>query len=238
MADGTGVAVRLSSVVVDYRGLRPLRIRSLDIAEGQCVALVGLDRPAASVMVDLITGATLPDSGDVTVFGESTRAITDGQVWLRALERFGLLGERTVLVDQLTAEQNLAIPVTLAVHDLAPEIRERVRRVAREVGLPSGALERPAEGLSPLDRFRLQLGRALMLEPRLLLAEHPTATLAETDVAQAAADLSRIVGQRRVTAVLLTMDHGLASQVATRVLTLRPGTGELAPAPAWRRWFS
>ena len=238
MADDGSAAVRLSSVVVDYRGLRPLRISALDIAEGQCVALVGLDRPVASVLVDLITGATLPDTGDVIVFGTSTRAITDGQAWLAALERFGLLGERTVLVDQLTAEQNLTIPLTLAVHDVAPELRERVRRVAAEVGLSAAELERPAEGLSPLSRFRVQLGRALVLEPRLLLAEHPTATLAEGDAAHAAVDLSRIVRRRRLTSVLLTMDQGLANRVATRVLVLKPGTGELAPAPAWRRWFS
>jgi ABC-type lipoprotein export system ATPase subunit len=238
MPDSNEPAVRITGVILDYRGLRPLRLKALDVADGQSVALMGLDRSAASVFVDLVTGASLPDAGEVAVFGRSTRDITDGATWLGSLERFGLLGERTVLVDQLTAEQNLAIPVTLAVHDLATDLRTRLRVIADEVGLEAPELDQPVVGLSPLSRFRVQLGRALVLEPRMLLAEHPTAALAPAESAQAAQTLARVVERRRLTSLLLTLDRALADAVASRVLTLQLSTGEVVPMSGWRRWFS
>ncbi len=238
MPDPVEVALRMAGVVVDYRALRPLRLTSLEIADGQSVALLGLDRAAASVLVDLVTGASLPDSGEVVVFGRSTREITDSQAWLSSLERFGLLGERTVLVDQLTAEQNLAIPMTLAVDDLSADMRARLHELGDEVGLGSDDLQRPAGSLSALSRFRVQLGRALVLGPRLLLAEHPTATLSVEDSVLAAADVARVVGRRRLTTLCITLDHALAGTIASRVLTHQPGTGAVTQTSGWRRWWS
>lgn len=243
MARGSAVSdadplLRLSDVAIDYRGLRPLRIRRLDVAEGQSIAVLGLDKAAGAVLVDLITGASLPDTGDVTVFGDSTRAIRDGRAWMRSLERFGLLGERTVLVDQLTAEENLAIPLTLVVDMLAPGLRSRVRRIGEEVGLAHGEMSSPAHALSPLSRFRVQVGRALMLEPRLLLAEHPLAGLAADDAAHATTMLSALVARRRLTSLWITVDRAFARGVATHVLAHKPGTGELTPESTWRRWWS
>lgn len=228
----------MAGVVIDYRALRPLRLTSLEISEGQSVALLGLDRAAASVLVDLVTGASLPDSGDVVVFGRSTREITDGQAWLWSLDRFGLLGERTVLVDQLTVEQNLAIAVTLNVDDLSSDVRARVREVSDEVGLDSSELPQPAGGVSALSRFRVQLGRALVLRPRLLLAEHPTAALSPDESMRAAADVARVVQRRGLTTLCITLDQAVAGAVASRVLTHQPGTGAVTQTSGWRRWWS
>ena len=107
------VIVSLRNVSKDYRGLRPLRIEQLEIRQGETLALLGFDRAGAEVLVDLITAASLPDSGDVDIFGAPTRAIADPDTWLRELDRFGILSERAVLLDQLTVEQNLALPYTL-----------------------------------------------------------------------------------------------------------------------------
>ena len=52
--------LRLSGVIKDYRGLRPLRIAALSVAAGEHVALVGVDQVAAEVFINLVTGATLP----------------------------------------------------------------------------------------------------------------------------------------------------------------------------------
>ena len=61
-----------------YNALRPLRINQLDVAPGERVALSGLDAGAAEVFVNLVTGASVPDEGDVRVQGQSTAAIADG----------------------------------------------------------------------------------------------------------------------------------------------------------------
>ena len=76
--------VRARRRLKDYRGLRPLRIERLTLAAGEQVALLGFDQPAAEVFVNLITGATLPDPGEVRVLGRPTAAITDSADWLAA----------------------------------------------------------------------------------------------------------------------------------------------------------
>ena len=190
--------VELRAVTKDYRGLRPLRISALELYEGQSVALLGFDRATAEVLVNLVTGAILPDGGDVTVMGRSTTSIQHADDWVETLDQFGLLSERAVLLDQLTAEQNLAMPLSLELDQLEDDIRARVRRLAEEVTLGAEALRMPMTELGPLVRLRVRLGRALALNPRVLLAEHPNASLPPGDVASFAADVSLASSQAAV----------------------------------------
>jgi ABC-type transporter Mla maintaining outer membrane lipid asymmetry ATPase subunit MlaF len=231
------VLVRLRGVSKDYRSLRPLRIAELDVTPGRSLALVGFDQMMAEVFVDLITGAILPDSGEVIAFGQSTSAIPDPNGWLAILDQFGLLTDRAVLVEQFTVEQNLALPLSIAVDELSPDVRGRVGELATEVGLAS-ELRRQAGVLAPGARARIRLGRALALAPKVLVAEHPNATLSADDASTLAADIARIVETRGIASIVLTADQAFARAVAKDVLVLEPGTGALTPVSGWRRWFS
>jgi ABC-type transporter Mla maintaining outer membrane lipid asymmetry ATPase subunit MlaF len=230
-------AVTIRNVSKDYRGLRPLRIASLDLAAGQTLALIGFDQAMAEVLVKLIMGASLPDAGEVVVFGEPTTAIQDGDAWLKGLERFALLSDRAIVVDQLTAEQTIAMPISFVVDEPTGEVRRTVRRLADEVGLEAAVLTRQVGALPPPVLVRVRLARALAPGPRLLLAEHPTASLSPEDTSAFAADFSRVVQGRGLTALVLTADRSFGSAVARQVLTLQPATGDLTAEPAWRRWF-
>jgi putative ABC transport system ATP-binding protein len=231
------VLVQLRSVVKDFRGLRPLRIDTLDVREGQRLALVGVDQMMAEVLVDLITAAIAPDTGDVVVFGQSTKDIADRDGWLTTLDQFGLLTERAVLLDQLTVEQNLALPFSLALDELSPEVRARVKGLAAEIGLEDKLIEQTAS-LSPALRLRVRLGRALALNPRVLLAEHPNATLSEAEQPVFAADLARIVKARNAACLVLTANDRFARAAADDVFVLQLATGTLKLSSGWRRWFS
>jgi hypothetical protein len=70
------------------------------------------------------------------------------------------------------------------------------------------------------------------------LAEHPNAALPTADIGAFAADLSRIVANRRIASIVITADPGFAAAVADQVFTLQPATGELKHAARWRSWFS
>jgi ABC-type polar amino acid transport system ATPase subunit len=86
-------------------------------------------------------------------------------------------------------------------------------------------------------RLRVRLGRALALDPRVLLAEHPNAALPPGDVAPFAADLARVVAIRRMASLVITADSTFARAVSEQMLTLEPATGELKRAAGWRNWF-
>jgi ABC-type lipoprotein export system ATPase subunit len=230
--------VQIRKITKDYHSLRPLRIESLDLHEGETLALCGFDRMTAEILVDLITAAIVPDSGEITVFGQLTTAIADRESWLQTLDRFGLLTERAVLVEQFTIEQNLAIPFSLSIDDLSSDLKARVGALAEEIGFDRSDLRRQSGVLSPLGRLRLRLGRALAMNPSVLLAEHPNATLSAEEATRFGADLQRIVRARGMSALVLTADHDFARAVASEVLMLHPATGTLKSSSVWRRWFS
>lgn len=235
---GRPVLVELRNVVKNFQSLRPLRIRQLEIRRAHALGLLGFDEPMAEVFVNLLTAASLPDEGDVQVFGAPTSSISTHQSWMVMLDRFGLVSRRSVLLDQLTTEQNLAIPFTLTVESMSDAIRRDVRALAEEVGLPSSHLTKRLGELPASSMMRLRLGRALALKPEVLLAEHPNAPLTAGEAAAFAADVVRIRQSRGLASVVLTADRRFAEAIATDVLTLQPATGELkADAPAWKRWF-
>ena len=230
--------IALRGVRKDYRGLRPLRLESLDLRQGESMALLGFDRVTAEVLVNLITGATLPDSGDVDVFGTSTRAITDPDAWLVAMDRFGILSERVVLLEAFTVEQNLALPFSLEVDQLPSNVRSKVRELADEVGISPEQLPQSVARLDADAQLRVRLGKALALGPRVLLAEHPNAALSPDEVPRFAADLAGIAATRHLAMVVMTADATFARAVSDRVLTLTAATGELTLASGWRDWFT
>ena len=230
--------VQLRQVVKDYRSLRPLRVESLELHAGQTLALCGFDQMTAEILVDLITAAITPDTGEVTVFGQPTRAIADREAWLQTLDQFGLLTERAVLVEQFTIEQNLAIPYSLSVENLSADLRMRVAALAEEIGFARSDLERQSGVLPPVGRLRLRLGRALAMNPKVLLAEHPNAILPADEARPFGADLKRIVKARGISALVLTADLEFARAAADEVLVLHPATGTLKSPSGWRRWFS
>ena len=231
------VLLRLRGVTKDYRSLRPLRIAELDLTPGRSLALLGFDQTMAEVFVDLITAAILPDGGEVIAFGQHTSSIADPGSWLTTLDQFGLFTERAVLVEQFTVEQNLALPLSITVEEMSPDVRARVADLATEVGLGT-ELQRQAGVLGAAARARIRLGRAIALAPKVLVAEHPNATLSADDAATFAADIARIVEARAIASLVLTADHAFARAVAKDVLVLEPATGALKPASGWRRWFS
>ena len=232
------VLVELRGVTKDYHGLRPLRVAELTLRDGQSLALLGFDRATAEVLVNLITGANVPDTGTVLVFGQPTTDIDNADAWIATLDRFGLISERAVLVDRFSAEQNLAMPLSLEIEDMAPALRAQVQRLAAEVLLPAEELQTPTGALSAAVQLRLRLGRALAMNPRVLLAEHPNALIPPDEAPAFAADYAAVIAARRLASLVMTADRTFAAAIADEVLTLEPATGILKPSSGWRRWFS
>ena len=223
----------MAGVRKQYHGLRPLRVASLSIDAGERVALSGFDAGAAEVLVNLITGASVPDEGTVEVAGRATHAIADGDEWLAWLDRFGIVSPRAVLLDAATLGQNLAMPLTLQIDPVPPDAAAQVAQLAGEVGIDRGLLDRPVAGLDPAVRARAHLARAMALGPSLLIMEHPTIGFAAGQAAPFGETVARAAAARSLATLIISEDADFSSAAATRRLTLQPATGELRAKKRW-----
>ena len=230
-------ALEISRVRKNYAGLRPLRMNELCVAAGERVAISGLDAAAAGLFINLVTGGALPDEGTIRVLGESTADVVDGDAWLASLDRFGIVSPRAVLLEEASVEQNLAMPFTLQIDPVPPEIAERVRALALECGLAETQLNVQAATLTGVGRARIHLARAAALAPTLLVLEHPTADVPEADRRELGMDVARVAEARQLAAVAITMDLEFAEAFAHRSLALQAATGALTPWKRKRGWF-
>jgi ABC-type transporter Mla maintaining outer membrane lipid asymmetry ATPase subunit MlaF len=221
--------VHISGVVRNYQALRPLRIASLTVHEGERVSILGVDAGGAEALVNLLTGAALPDEGRVRIFGRDTSDISGGDEWLASLDRFGIVSPRAVIMEASTVRQNLAMPFTLQIDPVPPDIAARVEALARESGISRELLETPAAEIAPEIRARLHLARAIALDPALLVLEHPTAGIDASALRTFADDVARAVEGRQLTALAITQDQTFATRVGHRTVKLQPATGELKP---------
>src|SRR5574341_1725003 len=145
--------------------------------------------------------------------------------------------ERVVHTEALPIGQNLALPLSLEVDDLASEVRRQLNELAAEVGLSAAQLAQPMADAGPVTRMRVRLGKSLALQPRVLLAEHPGALVPGEEAPRLAKDLSIIAARRALAMLVLTSDSAFAADACDRILTFRPATGELSPVTWWRKWF-
>jgi ABC-type transporter Mla maintaining outer membrane lipid asymmetry ATPase subunit MlaF len=231
--------IEVRDISKNYGGLRPFRLQSLTVEPGEFVAIDGPDRQAAAVLTDLLTGTVLPDAGSVVVDGRPTSDVSSQDEWLAFLDRFGIVNDRVVLLDGLTIAANLAVPLTLDIDPMPAGVRRAVESTAMEVGLDVETLDTPLQHAAPLSRLLVRLGRAVALDPAILLVEHPTADLeGEREAVAAAEALRRVAAGRRIAVVVVTSDRRIPRNIATRIVRWRAATGEVSDGTGWRRWFS
>ena len=228
--------VEIASVVKDYAGGQPLRVTALRVDRGDRLTLAGFDAGAAETLIHLITGAALPDEGDVRIAGASTREIATDTAWLSSLDRFGLVTARAVLLDTLTLADNLALPLTVSIDPVPDEVRPRIEELADAVGLGRDRLPAPVQSLSPVERVRLHLARALASDPALLLLEHATAGLDAASSASIGATLRQVADARRLGWIALSDDDAFARAAGGKRLRLE-SSGALREAGWWRGVF-
>ena len=221
--------VRIRGVRKQYQALRPLRLNELTIGPRERVAVAGFDAGAAEVFVNLLTGASLPDEGEIRIGGRSTASIADGDDWLASLDRFGIVTPRAVLLDAVTLRQNLAMPMTLSIDPLSDEMVERATVLGRDVGIDEEWLDRPIAGLPPAITARAHLARAVALQPVLLILEHPTASLEPAERRSFGETVACVAAARGLATIIISEDGDFSAAAAERRYTLQPASGDLKP---------
>ena len=214
-----------------FGGVAALSDVSLDVGEGEAVGLVGPNGAGKTTLFNCLLGLLRPDAGRVTFKGTD---LTHLPVHRRARLGIGRTFQRVELFAELTVREHLLIAERARqgrgglVADLlgrgrpTPGELRRVDEVLELVGL-GGAAGQPVEALSLGHARLVELGRALMTEPELLLLDEPSSGLDRVE-SLALAGMLRSVKDERGTAVLL-VEHDLemVHRVVTRLYVLESG---------------
>jgi polar amino acid transport system ATP-binding protein len=232
----SGPWIEITEVSKQYGRTEPLRIGRLVVGRGDRITLTGVDAASAEAFVHLVTGAAVPDEGEVRIAGRSTRDIVTDTAWLASLDRFGLVSERAVLLEALPVAANLALPITLAIDPMAPEVAARVTALSDEVGLARARLAAPASSLSREERARVHLARALAVGPDVLLLERPTSGLDPPASDALGRVLRSLATARHLSWVALSDDAAFARAAGGARFRWDPSSGAVVEERGfWRR---
>lgn len=191
-----------------------LRNFSLQVSEGEFVAVTG---PSGSGKTTFLSVAGLLESftsGEYWLDGTAVRALSDDRRSRLRNEKIGFVFQAFNLIQDLTVADNVAVP--LHYRRLArAERRERVRASLARVGLASRADHFPGE-LSGGQQQRAAIARALVGQPRVLLADEPTGNL-DTEMATGVLELLHELHRSGATIVMVTHDPQLAAAAQRQV---------------------
>ena len=212
--------VHLDDVWKSYEGgaIQVLNGVTLDVREGETVALCGPSGCGKSTLLHLMGGLDEPDRGIVLVRG---RRPSDRRESLRLLRHeIGLVFQLHNLIPDLTLQENCLIPAVAAGSPRDAALA-RVHHLADKTGL-SHRLGQRIQKLSGGERQRTALCRALMNRPAILLADEPTGSLDESTSRQIFQLLLELVETEGVTLVMATHDRQLAHR-CDRTVEMRDG---------------
>ena len=198
------------------RGTFSLSLPAWTVLPGQRVALHGASGCGKSTLLDLISGQLLPSSGQLTVAGRQPARMTVAQRRAWRAQQIGFIFQDFPLIDYLSALDNVLLPYRLSAglkRDAA--VVERAGALLSTLGLTDH--RRSPARLSQGERQRVAIARALVTQPRLLLADEPTAGLDPTQ-SQAVLDLLwSLSADHGLTLVLVTHDPALLGRFADRL---------------------
>jgi len=191
---------------------------TLDIPEGEFIALTGASGSGKSTLLGLIAGLDAPTSGTITIDGAEITDMNEDDLAEIRSAKIGFVFQSFHLIPSLTAFENILIPMEIRGIRHA---KDRAAELLQDVDLTDRGHHYPAE-LSGGEQQRVAIARAFANEPKILLADEPTGNL-DSKNGRHIFDLMMGLHQRRaVTLVLVTHDHALAAE-AQRQIVLKDG---------------
>ena len=199
-----------------------LRDISLEIGRRESLAIVGPSGSGKSTLLNIIGTLDRPTSGQVLLDGQDLSRIDDIQIAAVRNRQIGFVFQAHHLLPQCTVLENVLVP-TLANNDAALRngAGERAKRLLEKVGLGERLTHRPGQ-FSGGERQRVAVVRALINQPKLLLADEPTGALDRASAQNLAELLVRLNQEDGVTLIVVTHALDLAKRMG-RVIELRDG---------------
>ena len=207
--------------------LEVLRGVNLSVAPAERLAIVGASGSGKTTLLQVLGGLDRPTQGQVLVGGRDIHQLGERDRGMLRNEALGFVYQFHHLLPEFSALENVAMPL-LVRREHVEVAKKRAREILERVGLGARLDHRPHQ-LSGGERQRAAVARALVTQPRLVLADEPTGNLDGRNAEQVFALMLELNEERRTSLIVVTHDLRLAGRM-TRILEL--DAGQLVPRAA------
>ena len=211
------------SKLYEVRGIetRALHEVSLAVGAGEFTALAGPSGSGKTTLLNLFGALDAPTAGTVEIDGQDLSQLSRAELAALRLAKLGFVFQAFNLIPVLSARENVEFVMELQ-GVLAAQRRERANAMLEELGIAELADKRPLE-MSGGQQQRVAIARAIVSQPRVVLADEPTANLDSLTAEKLLDQMERLNRERGVTFVFSTHDPRVIER-ARRVVRLRDGT--------------
>jgi phospholipid/cholesterol/gamma-HCH transport system ATP-binding protein len=199
---------------------------SLDLYERENLVILGKSGSGKSVLIKCMVGLLTPDKGEIRVLGYDVPHLSTEKLNEYRLQ-VGFSFQGSALYDSMTIRENLEFPLkrNLRIFD-KPTLDDRVMTSLREVGLEKSVDKRPAE-LSGGMKKRIGIARTLILKPKIMLYDEPTAGLDPITSAEINDLILEMRDKHNTASIIITHDISSARATADRVIALFGGVNKI-----------
>ena len=191
---------------------------SLQVKEGQSLAILGQSGSGKSTLLSLMSGLDKPEFGTITLDGQDITKLSQDQLSQFRSETMGIVFQQYHLMSNLTALENVGIPLELRKD---PNYQQSARDALKMVGLSHRLSHFPGE-LSGGECQRVAIARAIVAKPKIILADEPSGNLDDETGKEVMDLLFQLYRERKQTLILVTHNQELAS-VCDRMMVLQKG---------------
>ncbi|GAB4141402.1 MAG: cell division ATP-binding protein FtsE [Patescibacteria group bacterium] len=210
--------------VSKYYGTQPaLKNVNITIGPGEFVSLIGFTGAGKTTFMQLITREVLPSKGSVTIDGIDTATLNEKGV-LSLRKKVGIIFQDFKLLDKKTVYENIAFALEVS-GDNSSSIKKKTLEILELVKLPQKVNSRVTE-LSGGEKQRVCIARALIHNPKLLLADEPTGNL-DPIISWEIVKLLLEINSRGTTVIMATHNEQIVNELKRRVITLKNGSVHL-----------
>jgi len=198
-----------------------LRGVDLEVEEGEFTTIFGPSGSGKTTLLNMIGCLDTPTEGEIRLNDKKVSDLSRKELAMTRRYNIGFVFQSYNLIPVLTAYENVEFAIRLTDHTSESQMKEKVLKMLAEVGLKGLESRRPNE-LSGGEKQRVAIARALVKEPKLILADEPTANL-DSETAAGVVDIMRKMNKELNTTFIFSTHDPMVMKYANRFINLKDG---------------